>query len=263
MALSLIAAFFLLAAQDQPVATQRDQTAPPSPTAAPAPAQAGATQAQADPADKDYLPAGAPKEDYPFVAWCDGVLAGHMDLAERVKDVLPIDTVQQKVGKAYLRAYVRALDGAPQSKTEEGLKAAEAARQDGWSKWDQARAADHKLGAETYLSYQLPPRCEHAAVRLSHNPDLFRMTAADEATVRHASSSGADAVAADLRPEQRPFGSVPLAPSVAAGGDASQSVAAPAASAEHHSVKRSTAHRTAARRKHRTAALRKPLPPPQ
>src|SRR3954464_13032802 len=104
MAFPLFAALMLLAAQDQPVATAHGRVAPPSPTA---PAAAASE-------DPDYMPQGAPKDDYAFVAWCDGVLAGHMDLADRVKDVLPVDDVQQKVGKAYLRAYVRALDGSPE-----------------------------------------------------------------------------------------------------------------------------------------------------
>jgi hypothetical protein len=170
MAFPLIA---LLLFAGQPVVTTA-RTQAPAPVSAPV-STAGADLSER-PVDRDTLPQGAPEDDYRFVAWCDGVLAGHMDIAERVKDVLPIDDVQQKIGKSYLRAYVRALDSSPQSKTAEGRQAAETARLDGFNKWEQARNADHKLAAETYLSYQLPPRCEHAALRLSHNPNLFKST---------------------------------------------------------------------------------------
>lgn len=197
MAFPLLA--LLLLAQDAPVATAKAHLPPPAATA---PAAAPATGQ----ADADALPQGAPADDFGFVAWCDGVLAGHMDIAERVKDVLPLDEVQQKVGKAYLKAYVRALDGSAEGKTAEGRKRAEQLRQDGWSKWDQARAADHTLAAETYLSYQLPGRCEHAALRLSKNPNLFKLTpSVDEVgaistAVRAPSDAGASTIPAASRP---------------------------------------------------------------
>jgi hypothetical protein len=157
--------------------------------------------------DGELLPQGAPADDFGFVAWCDGVLAGHMDIAERVKDVLPIDEVQQKVGKAYLRAYVRALDGSAEGKTEEGRRRADQLRQDGWSKWDKARAADHTLAAETYLSYQLPGRCEHAAIRLSKNPNLFKLAPSvdDVGAVRTAVRGPSDAGASSIPAASRPF----------------------------------------------------------
>lgn len=169
--------------ENGPVATSNAESAPASPTAA--------SGSQVD--NPDYLPVGAPSDDYGFVAWCDGVLAGHMDIGEKVKDVLPLDSMQQKIGKAYLRAYVKALDEAPESKTDEGLKRAEAARKDGWSRWDQARAADHKLAADTYLAYQLPGRCEHAAIRLSHDPELFHLAPSVAEVSALTPSVGADA----------------------------------------------------------------------
>jgi hypothetical protein len=138
------------------------------------PAAAAAPSAKAELAER--LPAGAPKDDFAFVAWCDGVLSGHMDLAERVKDVLPLDPVQQKIGNAYLAAYEKALKGAKEGATAAGRKRAEAAHQIGWKNWDKARKADKHLAADTYLAWQLPGRCEHAAIRLSGDKDLFRMS---------------------------------------------------------------------------------------
>lgn len=158
MPLALFA--LLLAAAEPPVATAGP---------APAPTQVEETLA-------DRIPAGAPKDDYGFVAWCDGVLSGHMDLAERVQSVLPLDPVQQKIGRAYLDAYEKALSGSKEGKTEAGRKRALAARAVGWKNWDKARKANKQLAADTYLAWQLPGHCEKAALRLSGDPDLFRMS---------------------------------------------------------------------------------------
>ena len=156
----------------------------------------------------DRIPAGAPKDDYGFVAWCDGVLSGHMDLAERLKTVLPLDPVQQKIGRAYLQAYERALAGSKEGKTEAGRKRAEAARQIGWKNWEPARKAKKELAADTYLAWQLPGHCEKAAIQLSGDKDLFRMSPTvdevqamgEEAPVANAQASAAataDAATAD------------------------------------------------------------------
>lgn len=145
-----------------------DPSAAPMTTAKDAPPTAVA------PIDKDYLPQGAPADDYGFVAWCKGVLSGHMDLAERVQSVLPLDDAQQTIGRAYLRAYDKALAVSKESKTAEGKARADAAQADGWSRWEKARHADVQLAADTYLAYQLPARCEHAAQRLSGDKDLFK-----------------------------------------------------------------------------------------
>ena len=146
---------------------------PPAVTAEPAPAQ---TQVQVAETLADRIPAGAPKDDFGFVAWCDGVLSGHMDLAERVQSLLPLDPVQQKIGQAYLQAYEKALSDSKEGKTEAGRKRAEAARQIGWNNWGPARKANKQLAADTYLAWQLPGHCEKAALRLSGDEDLFRMS---------------------------------------------------------------------------------------
>ncbi|HWE47376.1 MAG TPA: hypothetical protein VG407_15240 [Caulobacteraceae bacterium] len=168
---------------------------------APADAAPVATQGQEDP---DYLPKGAPSDDYAFVAWCDGVLSGHMDLAAHLSDVLPLDDVQQTIGHDYLRAYAQAMATSPESKTAEGRKRAEAARLDGWSRWEAARnTPDKNLAVNTYLAYQLPGRCEHAAERLSHNPKLFaRAPSVDEVAAMgtNAVSTRADAMASHAPP---------------------------------------------------------------
>lgn len=184
--------------------------APPSAAAA----EPAAAQSQAIESLADRIPAGAPKDDFGFVAWCDGVLSGHMDLAERVKTVLPLDPVQQKIGRAYLQAYEKALAGSKEGRTEAGRKRAEAARQIGWKNWEPARKADKQLAADTYLAWQLPGHCEKAAIQLSGDQDLFRMSPTvdqvqamgEEAPVANAqataaaSADAADAASAQAAP---------------------------------------------------------------
>ena len=193
--MSLIFALALLTADMQDAPT----VSVPPPAAADA--TPVATQGQEDP---DYLPKGAPSDDFGFVAWCDGVLSGHMDLAAHLADVLPLDDVQQDIGHAYLRGYASAMAGSPEGKTEEGKKRAEAARLDGWSRWEAARdTPDRNLAVNTYLAYQLPGRCEHAAERLSHNPQLFaRAPSAEDVEAMGANTvmGRADAVSAHTQP---------------------------------------------------------------
>lgn len=157
MALPLLL-FSLLAGQDAVSTAPAD-----APAAAPAPTQA------------EYTPEGAPKDDYNFTAWCHGVLSGHMALAERVQSVLPLDEVQQKIGKAYLKGYEEALATGKRSRSAAEIDAADAVRAAARANWTTAMKADLQLGADTYLAWQLPGRCEHAAIRVAGRADLFRM----------------------------------------------------------------------------------------
>ncbi len=117
------------------------------------------------------VPAGAPSDDFGLVAWCHGALRGHMDLAEQIGEA---DEEQQTIGREYLASYDAALRAAPQSKTTDGARTAAAARQTGYNSWAAARTAQNKDTQKfTYLGWQLPGRCEHAAKRLGGNADLL------------------------------------------------------------------------------------------
>ncbi|HYF23136.1 MAG TPA: hypothetical protein VD929_07040 [Caulobacteraceae bacterium] len=123
----------------------------------------------------ELQPAGAPTDDFAFVAWCHGVLSGHMEIAERVHSILPMDEVQQKIGKAYIKGYEAALAAAPQGAEASERERAKAARESGFRNWDKARAAELQVAADTYLGWQLPGKCEHAAKRVSGRDDLFSL----------------------------------------------------------------------------------------
>lgn len=159
------AAFSLLLLAAQPPATDADgpvstqSQAPRIPAAAPR-----------DPKDLP-VPAGAPSDDFGLTAWCHGALRGHMALAAQIGEV---DQDQEAIGRQYLAGYETALAAAPRGKTAEGRRAAEAARAAGYGSWAAAReSGDKDTQKFTYLGWQLPGRCEHAATRLSGNPALF------------------------------------------------------------------------------------------
>jgi len=201
--------FLLLAliAQDEPVPTT---TVPATPPTAEAPAE--------------ITPAGAPSDDYEFVGWCKGVLSGHMALAERVQTVLPLDEVQQKIGAAYLKGYDQALRIGGKSRSPEAREAAKRAEQAARANWDQAMRADLQLAADTYLAWQLPGRCEHAAKRVAGRDDLFRMAPSVEDADDAPISSGASAAA---EPAPAPAEAVPAVAAAPAAAPAESSLLNP------------------------------------
>jgi hypothetical protein len=146
----------------------------PGLSAVAAPAAAPAARAP-QPGEADYTPDGAPRDDYNFTAWCRGVLEGHMALAEHVQSVLPLDEVQQKVGAAYLKGYDEALRIGRRGRSDAEIDAAEAIRFAARANWNTAMQSPLQLGADTYLAWQLPGRCEHAAKRVAKRDDIFQM----------------------------------------------------------------------------------------
>jgi hypothetical protein len=117
------------------------------------------------------IPAGAPSDDFGLVAWCHGALRGHMELAEKIGEA---DEEQQTIGREYLKGYDLALAAAPEAKASGGAAVAAAARKTGYDSWESARTSGNRETQRyTYLGWQLPGRCEHAAKRISNNPNLF------------------------------------------------------------------------------------------
>ena len=125
------------------------------------------------------VPAGAPSDDYGFVNWCTGALSGHMTLYRVVKpelDALPdprpqesaaLDAAQTQAGREYLELYRKATEAAekasPRPIGERGLTE----RRRGNAIWGTVRnSTDRKAVMWTWLSWELPGRCETAAERL-------------------------------------------------------------------------------------------------
>jgi hypothetical protein len=81
---------------------------------------------------------------------------------------------QEAIGREYLKSYEAALAAAPQGRTADGARNAQAARETGYNSWANARTAQNReVQKFTYLGWQLPGRCEHAAKRLGSNADLL------------------------------------------------------------------------------------------
>jgi hypothetical protein len=161
MLASLLAAALLQAA-DAPAVT-----APPS-----APATAAAPSS-------DGTPRGAPAQDYDFVAWCHGALAGHMALYEKVKPELVSieqpgevatdaknDRLQMEAGRDYLALYTRALNGVDHGRPGALLERRKAAEAQGAAIWDTFKSQPVRQQMWAYVGWDLPGRCETAAKAL-------------------------------------------------------------------------------------------------
>ena len=125
------------------------------------------------------VPAGAPTDDYQFVAWCHGALLGHMDLYTKVKPELDKvspggnDDAQMKAGRDYIALYEQALSATekadPRALHQQGLDA----EAKGKRIWLPAQATDDRTRMWSWLLWELPGRCETAAKRLVQRADLF------------------------------------------------------------------------------------------
>lgn len=124
--------------------------------------------------------ADAPADDFNRVAWCHGILSGHMDLAERISDAEPLSQEMEKIGASYLRAYEAALTLSKKGEAAEGRKSAETAREKGFNGWEEARKAPKGQAAGAYINWSLPGDCERAAKALSGHPDIFKEMQTEE-----------------------------------------------------------------------------------
>ncbi len=165
---ALISALTMLAGQP---AIMLAQAAPPPP-------------AVADAAGEDPFPSGAPIDDYGFMSWCYGALAGHLDLYDRVlpevkrietefpdnKD--PIDKVmasyaaQHDLGKRILEGYGKALD-IEEATGKTGGQDRAAGVTMGRTVWTGSEGADARQLAQVWMSWALPGRCQSTAARLN------------------------------------------------------------------------------------------------
>jgi hypothetical protein len=145
------------------------------PAAAEAPPQAAAeTPAAAEPAP---VPAGAPSEDYPFVAWCYGVLAGYLELHDEVmpevtriesefrrpgsklSDDLAVYAEQQRRGRADLKRFQASMTAAEKASLKPiNVVGAEALKR-GHAVWSHGPDVTKARLAQEWMSWTLPQRC--------------------------------------------------------------------------------------------------------
>lgn len=157
------------------------------------PAEATAPAAPAAPAQSEF-PAGAPRDDYPFVAWCYGALRGYLELHDEVMpEVKRIETTyrspnstlaedlkvyadMQKDGQRQLKIFQTAMTAAEQASLRPlNAVGAEAVRK-GRSVWAAGPEVSKARKAQEWMSWTLPARCEVTAVSLEQKSALAAAT---------------------------------------------------------------------------------------
>jgi hypothetical protein len=195
-----------LSGQEPAAASQSDQ--PVATAAAPAPVPAAdAAKAAAPQAIEDVIPDGAPTDDYRFVAWCHGALAGQVELDPIVeKDMDAIEgkaaAAKRKAGdaeiaaqhKKYLALYEKALSAAekasPTAIHEEGVEA----ELQGYKIWGPTKNKAAVWRMVDWGNWEVPPHCQKAAQRLYDKSSLLG------AALKDAPAAETPAKAADPAP---------------------------------------------------------------
>lgn len=151
-------------------------------------------EAAAPPAAEDRLPAGAPAEDYPFVAWCYGALRGYLDLHDEVmpevtriesqfrkpgsslEDDLKVYADMQREGRGQLKAFQRALTAAEKASVRPiNLVGAQYVNQ-GRRIWNMAPDVTPARKAQEWMGWVLPARCDSVAASLEAKAKLMGAT---------------------------------------------------------------------------------------
>jgi hypothetical protein len=166
---------------------QGQPAAEPAPGAAP-PAEAAPAEAL-PPAER--WPAGAPHDDYQFVAWCYGSLRGYLDLHDQVMpevtriestyrppgrklaDDLKVYADMQKEGRAQLKAFQAALTAAEKASLRPINTVGAAAVQQGRSVWRAGPEVTKARMAQEWMSWALPAKCETTAKALEARASLL------------------------------------------------------------------------------------------
>jgi hypothetical protein len=164
---------------------------------------AAAPEAAPEPAPaEEAFPAGAPHDDYPFVAWCYGNLRGYLDLHDEVMpevtriestyrppgrklaDDLKVYADMQKAGRAQLKTFQEALTAAEKASMRPiNAVGAEAVKR-GHAIWAAGPEVTKARKAQEWMSWTLPARCETVAAGLEQRAKLmgasFRVNAEPE-----------------------------------------------------------------------------------
>ena len=157
---------------------------------------------------EDRIPNGAPRDDYPFVAWCYGALRGYLDLktevmpevirienqfrkpGTRLADDLQVYENMEKAGRTQLRSFQNALTAAEKASVRPiNAVGAQAVRQ-GRQTWSAGPEVTKARKAQEWMSWALPARCDTVAESLEARARLMG------ATLRMNSESAAPAVPA-------------------------------------------------------------------
>lgn len=148
-------------------------------------AEKPAEQPAADaPPAEDRFPAGAPHDDYQFVAWCYGNLRAYLDLHDQVmpevtriesafrppdrklSDDLKVYADMQKAGRAQLKQFQAALTAAEKASLKPINTVGAAAVSKGADVWRVTPDITPARLAQAWMSWDLPARCETTSKNL-------------------------------------------------------------------------------------------------
>jgi hypothetical protein len=133
---------------------------------------------------EEPFPTGAPTDDYGFVAWCYGALAGHLALYDKVlpqvrriegefpdsstslDKVMEGYRVQHERGEKILANYDRALSVEEASGKTSGVERTAAVAK-GHDAWKGSDTAEPRQLAQLWMSWALPDRCQSTAARIA------------------------------------------------------------------------------------------------
>ncbi len=133
---------------------------------------------------EDPFPSGAPTDDYGFMGWCYGALAGHMGLYETVlpnvrsieasfpdsnrslDDVMKDYSAQHDEGVRLLANWDKALSVLEATGKTRGVERAAAVAK-GREVWKGSSTSEPRQLAQLWMSWGLPGRCMSTADRLA------------------------------------------------------------------------------------------------
>lgn len=174
-------------AQDAPVATARSER--PVQTPAPAPA----------PRPSFIAATAAPTDDYGFVAWCYGAVAGYVDqypvaMPEviRIERAFPTPSTEENIAKVYpeqrdaaresLKAYRAALTAAEKASPRAINAAGAQALNRGRAVWGGAGSVTKAQLAQFWMGWTPPAECDTRAKTLEAKSNLFGQALSFNAT---------------------------------------------------------------------------------
>lgn len=197
LALTAVAPALVAARAPQATEAQQPQAATPA-EAQTAPSGEGASPAAAAPTREqieDAIPDGAPSDDYEFVAWCHGALAGQIELDPLVEK--DMDAIEGKEAAAkrktddeaiaaqhrrYLALYERALAAAEKASPTAIHQKGVDAELLGYKIWGPTKNKAPIWRMVDWGNWEVPPRCQKAAQRLYDRSTLFGAALKSEAS---------------------------------------------------------------------------------
>lgn len=196
----------------------------PPPAEAPAAEAPAAEAPQAEaPPPEDRFPAGAPHEDYQFVAWCYGTLRGYLDLHDQVmpevtriettfrppgrklSDDLKVYADMQKDGRGQLKTFQSAMTAAEKASLRPINTVGAEAVAKGRSVWQAGPGVTPARMAQAWMSWALPARCETTAKSLHDRAVLMGASfKVNEEPETRAEAAPAEAPAPETPPAETP-----------------------------------------------------------